>query len=320
MGACGGRRARDDEVAQWRENGWVLLDGLVGPEEVDAALADLALVFPTAEEYHADPTGTMRHWLGSPPTRRDDAYVWPATGPGFRPEQHTWRREFPFGGTGALNRLFVHPSITDFCTRALGTRDIRIYQMQVSAKFAGETNYEQPMHTDRNHALVPSLPGKTWWHVEGFLYLSDVHAANAPTHLVDVPKAAGRDTTVPLIMPSNDPGIYAAERAAPGPRGSYLAYRSDVFHRAVDLTGDGAARYLMNVSYKLAGCDWLGFSSAHSRANSLEWVAFVEGSTPEELELFGFPPPGHELWDEELLGATARRYPKLDLSPWRAAL
>jgi len=316
----GGRVARDDEVARWRENGWVLLDALVGAEEIDAAVADLALVFPSAEEYHADPAGTMRRWLGEPAPPRNEVFVWPADGPGFRPEQHNWRREFPFPGSGALNRLCVHPSIVDFCARALGTTDIRIYQSQVSAKYAGETNYEQPMHTDRNHSWLPSLPGRTWWHVEAFLYLSDVHEGNAPTHMVDVPLATGRDTTVPLIMPSGDPEIYSVEQAAPGPRGSYLAYRSDVFHRGVDLTGEHAVRYLLNVSYRVADCEWVGFHTAQSRANGFEWAAFVEGSTPAELALFGFPPPGHAVWDGELLDATARRYPKLDLTPWRAAL
>src|SRR5579872_5690922 len=102
MGARVARVASSEEIAQWRENGWVLLEGLVAPDEIDAAMADLALVFPTAEEYHADPAGTMRHWLGSPPSRRDDVFVWPPTGPGFRPEQHTWRREFPLPGKGAL--------------------------------------------------------------------------------------------------------------------------------------------------------------------------------------------------------------------------
>jgi hypothetical protein len=297
----------------------VLLEGIVGAEEIDAAMADLALVFPSAEEYHADPGGTMRRWLGEPPPRRD-LFVWPDDGPGFRPEQHTWRREFPFPGSGALNRLLVHPSVVDFCARALGTDDIRLYQSQVSAKYAGETNYEQPMHTDRNHSWIPSVPGRTWWHVEGFLYLSDVHDGNAPTHMVNVGDAVGRDTTAPLIMPSGDPEIYAAERPAPGPRGSYLAYRSDVFHRGVDLTGPGAVRYLLNVSYRDAACDWVGFHTAQSRANTQEWVAFVEASTPAELALFGFPRPGHSVWDAELLEATARRYPKLDLSPWRDAL
>jgi hypothetical protein len=314
-----GRWATDDEVARWRNNGWALLDSLVGTEDIDAAVADLALVFPSPDEYFADPAGTTRRWLGTP-ARKPELFVWPPTGPGFRPEQHTWRSEFPFPGSGALNRLCVHPSIVDFCQRALGTNDIRIYQSQLSAKYAGETNYEQPMHTDRNHSWLPSLPGKTWWHVEAFLYLSDVHTGNAPTHIVDVRDAAGRDTTVPLIMPDRDPSIYAAEHAAAGPRGSYLTYRSDVFHRGVDLTDRFAVRYLLNVSFKAVGCDWVGYYTAQSRATSPDWVAFVEASTPSELALFGFPRPGHAIWDAELLDATAARYPRLDLSPWRSAL
>ncbi len=316
----GGRLAREDEVAQWRDNGWVLLDGLLGTEEIDAALDDLQLLFPTAEEYHADPAGTVRRWRGEPPTRRGDAYVWPAEGPGFRPEQHAWRSEFPFPGSGALNRLCVHPSIVDFCARALGTGDIRIYQSAVSAKYAGETNYEQPMHTDRNHSWLPSLVGGPSWHVEGFLYLCDVGPGNAPTHLVRIGDAPGRSTTAPLLMPRQDPEIYAAERPATGVRGSFLAYRSDVFHRGVDLTDPRGARFLLNISFKAAGCGWVGFHAWQSRCTSLEFVEFVCGSTPAELALFGFPPPGDPVWSAALLDATAELYPTLDLEPWRAAL
>ena len=42
----------------------------------------------------------------------------------------------------------------------------------------------------------------------------------------------------------------------------------------------------------------------------------MEGSTPRELELFGFPPPGHPIWTVELLDRLAGRYPGLDLAPW----
>ena len=313
------RLARDDEVATWRTDGWVLLDGLIDPGLIDAATEDLPLVFPTAADYHADPDATREQWLGRPPPFRE-IYTWPPDGPGFRPEQHVWRAEFPFPGSGALNRLCVHPSIVDFCERALATPDIRIYQTGMSAKYSGETNYEQPMHTDRNHSWLPSLPGRTWWHVEAFLYLCDVHPGNAPTHLVTTDDAVGRDTMAPLIMPARDPGIYAVERPAAGPRGSFLAYRSDVFHRGVDLTEPGVARFLLNVSYRVAACEWVGYSTAQSRATSPDWAAFVEGSTPRELSLFGFPPPGDPVWDATLLDATATRYPKLDLAPWRAAL
>jgi hypothetical protein len=276
-------------------------------------------VLPPPDPYPADPVGETERWRGRP-RPPDEPYVWPPDGPGFRPEQHRWSSEFPFPGTGALNRLLVHPAIVDFAERALQTTDLRLYQSQVSAKYTGLTNYEQPLHTDRNHSWLPPRPEPPWWHVEGFLYLSDVDEGTAPTHLVSVRDAVGRAATVPLVMPDADPALYAAERPAPGVRGSLLAYRPDVFHRAVDLTQPGGARYLLNVSFKVAGEDWIGYHTAQSRATDPAWVAFVEASSPRDLALLGFPPPGHPIWTRALLDATADRYPNLDLTPWHAAL
>jgi hypothetical protein len=314
------RLARDDEIETWVRDGWVVLDGLVGRDEIDAATRDLWDVFPTPDTYHDDPARVTEEWLGTPPAPRPDVFVWPPDGPGFRPEQHRWKCEFPFPGSGVLNRLCVHPSIVDFMERALETRDLRCYQAQVSAKYAGFTNYEQPMHTDRNHSWLPPVADRQWQHAEAFLYLSDVDDGCAPTHLVSVRDSAEHPPTVPLVMPAKDPALYAAERPARGPRGSLLVYRTDVFHRAVDLTEPRGARFLLNVSYKIAGHDWIGFHAIQSRANSEQWTRFVEQSTPRELELFGFPPPGHEIWDDAVLESTARRYPKLDLTRWRGAL
>jgi hypothetical protein len=315
----GARRATDEEVERWRHHGWVLIEGLIGTDEIDAAQDDLHEVFPTAEQYHADPEGETARRLGHPPDP-GDGFVWPDEGPGFRDDQHRWQSFFPFPGTGALNRLVVHPGIVDFVERALGSTDLRVYQTGLSAKYTGITNYEQPMHTDRNHSWLPPVAEAPWWHVEGFLYLSDVSATANPTHLVSVQDSAGRLTTTPLIMPDRDPELYALEEGAAGMRGSYLAYRPDVFHRAVELSEPGGSRFLLNVSYRIAGQDWIGYHTMQSNATSPDWTRFVESSTPHELALFGFPPPGHPIWSADLLESTQRLYPKLDLGPWRSAL
>jgi hypothetical protein len=82
----------------------------------------------------------------------------------------------------------------------------------------------------------------------------------------------------------------------------------------------GTARFVLALAFKLAGQDWIGYDQAQSRSTGREWTRFVERSTPRQLELFGFPPPGHPIWTEALLDETAFRYPKLDLSPWRDGL
>jgi hypothetical protein len=312
-------RASEEHVRTWLEVGWVLVEGLVPTGEIDAATVDLAECFPDPVRYHADPDGERARWLGDPP-HPDAGFRWPDDGPGFRPEQHRWHHELPFPGSGALDRLCVHPAVVDFAERALASTDLRLYQAQVTAKYAGEANFEQPMHTDRNHSWVPARSEREWLHVETFLYLSDVDDGAAPTHLVRRGDSTGRSLVAPLFMPDRDPDLFAAEAPAPGVRGSLLAYRPDVFHRAVDMTGDGAARFLLNVSFKHAGQDWVGYHATQSRSTSPGWVRFVERSTPRELELFGFPPPGHAIWDEPLLDATAELYPRLDLTPWRSAL
>jgi hypothetical protein len=311
--------ASEDEVTTWQEQGWVVVHGLISADEIEAAAADLPSMFPTAEDYHADPAGTVEKWQGRP-GKSAEGYVWPDEGPGFRPEQHRWRREFPFAGSGLLNRMCTHQSIVDFAARALGTEDIRLYQAGISAKYTGETNYEQPMHTDRNHSWLPPVARAPWWHLETFLYLSDVDAESAPTHLVSLQDSVGRKPTMPLYLPDWDAELYAAEKPAVGVRGSLLAYRPDVFHRAVDLQAPGGSRFLLNVSYKVAGQDWVGYDQMQSRAVDPQWDAFVAASSLRELALFGFPQPGHPIWDEELVDALTERYPGLDVSPWRDAL
>jgi hypothetical protein len=36
-----------------------------------------------------------------------------------------------------------------------------------------------------------------------------------------------------------------------------------------------------------------------------------------QLTVLGFPEPGHPYWNEETLRGVARRYPLLDMAPWR---
>jgi hypothetical protein len=77
---------------------------------------------------------------------------------------------------------------------------------------------------------------------------------------------------------------------------------------------------VLALAFKNAGHEWIGYDQAQPRSTGPEWTRFAQACSPRELELFGFPPPGHPIWNAALLDETAIRYPKLDLGPWRNAL
>ncbi len=311
----------DEHVKRWRDEGWVLVPELVPAADIDAALDDLWLLFPRPEEFH-DGDGEERRdaFLGGTDPRnlfsRDGV---PADGPAFRPDQFLGRSLFPFPGSNRLNRLAVHHRLLDFAEATLDSDDLRIYQMGLWAKYTGVTNYAQPLHQDHNHSVVPPRMEPGWWHLEGFLYLSDVDEDVAPTRLVDRSASGGRQAIAPL-GPDDAPDLYEAERSAAGPRGSFLAYRPDVWHRGVDLTRPGGSRFLFGLSFKLGQQDWVGYENVQARSTSGRFTRFVESCTPRELALFGVPGPGHPYWTAGTLAAMADRYPGLDLTPWRRAV
>ena len=179
---------------------------------------------------------------------------------------------FPFDGSGVLNRLCVHSSLLDFAERALASTDLRLYQAQSSAKYAGLTNYEQPMHTDRNHSWLPAVGQAPWWNLTGFLYLTDVTPTENPTRLVSVRDSASISSPYPVILPKMDRVLYQAEQSAPGVRGSYLAYRSDVWHRGAPFGGPATARFNLGLAFKRAGQDWIGYDSQQSRSTGAAWT------------------------------------------------
>ncbi len=296
------RRAAD----QWQREGWVLVDGLAPPDDLAAAQADLASL---------DPSLQVSGSVSRPRYPRV-----PDEGPGFRAEQFVGTRLFPVRDAPALNRLFLSRGIADFARAALGEDDIRLYQSRLSSKYGDRTNYEQPMHQDLNHSLVPTRSEPGWWHLESFLYLCDVDESNGAILLVPRPHDEATDPPpARAVAPAAAPALYAEEIRVPASAGSLLAYRSDVWHRGADLE-PGTERHVLILGYKPAGLEWIGYDVHPPLSINEDFIALAESCEPDQLALLGFPAPGHPYWTAELLAATAARYPNLDLEPWRAQL
>ncbi|HWE66385.1 MAG TPA: phytanoyl-CoA dioxygenase family protein [Acidimicrobiales bacterium] len=288
----------DDLVAaahRWQSEGWALVDGLVPEAEIDAVAGDLERLF--AADTFADYNRAARFGDGSPEGRQ------------FRSTQFQGMRGFPQAGCSTLNDLFVQPRLIEFARLALGDDDLRIYQAALWGKWAGEVNYEQPLHQDGNHSLLPPRMEPGFWHLESFLYLSDVDEGCAP----------------PRVVPRSRSDVaydhlYEHEVVATARRGSLLAYRSDVWHRGTDFARSDASRFVLVVAFRPARADWFGYDAFPRLGSDVTFRSFAAGKSPEELALFGVPRPGHAYWNEATVDAMAAKYPGLDLSPWRAAL
>jgi hypothetical protein len=286
------------QKAEWEEEGWTLVHGLLPDDEIRAAQDALPALFPTAEEFAND----------TDPERNRPFHV----------DSHSVIPRFPFESS-ALNRLVLHDTIIDLAQEFLGLEDLRLYQGMVSAKYAnGAPDDEQLLHVDYgNHTLVVPRHDPGYQQLEMFIYLSDVTPETAATRMVSRRLTPDIPVERTYLSPSDYADLYAAEVPASGPAGSILAYRPDVYHRGVRMTAPGAARFMLHVSYKPAGSDWLGSHGLPSAAEDMAWHRFMQRTNERQLTVLGFPPPGHPYWNEESLRAVSARYPFLDMAPWQ---
>jgi len=308
----------EQAARQWQTEGWVLVPDLLPTGEIDEAVEELWSLYPRPEEFHAEGNPRREAFLAprerkwAPPDVADDE-------PAFREVQLDGIKKFPYPTRGRLNRLLLHPRLIEFAETALASSEIRLYGSSLWAKYKGAANYAQPLHTDRNHSVVPPRMDPGWWHMEGFLYLCDVDEGNGATQLLRLRDSPKPDPQRPL-SPEEAPEPYSKLVSAPGRRGSFLAYRPDVWHRGVDLRDDDASRFIMTLGFKLSGQEWIGFDGIADFVDNWHFLRLASSCTPKELALFGVPEPGHPFWTEAGVEALAERYAGLDVEPWRTAL
>jgi hypothetical protein len=286
---------------RWLEDGWCVIEGLLPAEDIAAAQRALPALFPTAEEFADD--------------------IDPERNRPFRVDSHSVIPTFPFED-GALNALVVHDRVIDLAEEFLELTDIRLYQSMVSAKYGGGAlEDEQLLHVDYgNHTLVVPRPEVGYQQLELFIYLSDVTPETAATRMVSRTLTTDIPVERSYLSPSEYAHLYEAEVPANGKAGAILVYRPDVYHRGVRMSQPGAARFMLHVSYKPTGTDWLGSQVWPGKAEDMAWHRFMQHTNVRELTVLGFPQPGDPYWNEETLRGVAARYPFLDMTPWTEAM
>jgi hypothetical protein len=287
-------RVPDATLDEVRQQGFSLLEGFLGPDELEAAQAALWKHFPTPDEYFADPT--------TPENTR------------FAGNQFAGVEEFPYRSWD-LNRLAVHPDLVDAAERYLESTDLHLYKVELWAKYANAVDYDQPLHRDYgSHSLVVPRPEPRYQQITTFIYLSDVTQDDGPT--VIVPYVAGKDVPyTPLYLPFG--ALARSEVRCVGPAGSLLVYRTDILHRGSNFTAAGRSRFSILVDFQVRGTTW-GGKMAWPKQSPERWAKFIPQCTVRQRDLFGFPRPGDAYWTEETLTGVAERYPGINLAPYRS--
>jgi hypothetical protein len=155
-------RVPDRCVTDLRERGFLVFEGFLEADELAAAQEALWLHYPRPEEYFADPAA--HGWLAT------DQWAGIVSGP--------WR-------SWNLNRLTFHRDLLDLAERFLGSADLRLYQAELWAKYAGAVDYDQRHHRDfGNHSLVVPKRSQPATQMQSWILLSDVGDEDGPTKVV----------------------------------------------------------------------------------------------------------------------------------------
>ncbi|MBL0747952.1 phytanoyl-CoA dioxygenase family protein [Nocardioides baculatus] len=295
----------------WLEDGYVVLPGYLPADELTAAQGELGQLFPSGDDFHdgVDP-GRNARFIG---------------------DEFDGIDGFPFASL-ALNRVPVSDALVTLATTLLGTDAVRLYSAEAWAKYQGAADYDQDLHRDYlNHTILVPSSDPAFAQVEMFVFLSDVTPDLGAPRMVRrspateslpakpnfFPRAEVAEDDGGFVAGDGRPDLYEAEVPATGPAGTVVAFRPETVHRGAAITEPRGARFTMHLNYRPAAVEWAHRHAWADRSHQDAWYAFVEQATPRQLELFGFPPPGHAYWTEETLAGVGQRYPGLDLSPWQ---
>ncbi|WP_422750866.1 phytanoyl-CoA dioxygenase family protein [Micromonospora sp. WMMD1219] len=294
---------------EWQTHGFVILPGYIPPADLAPALGELDTMFPSPEGFHD----------GTDPRR--DRYIG---------DEFAGIEAFPFESV-ELSLLAVSDRLVGLARELLSDEDLRIYSAEAWAKFTGAADYDQALHRDYlNHTLLVPTDATDYQQVEMFVYLVDVPEGLGPPHMLSTqrtrdfsakpnwyPRADVGGEVSEFVSPTGSPHLYEAEVSGAGPAGTVVAFQPGTFHRGTGMTTPRGARYSMHLNYRPASVEWGTRYAWADRSHEPAWYRFVGQATPQQLSLFGFPPPGHPYWTAETVTGVAQRYPNLDMTPWK---
>ena len=321
----------DRQIQEWRNKGFVLVDGVVSPDLVNHLLADAAEMFPK---------------IGS-----KEAAAIKDFGEGIT---------FP-GESEHFNNLTLNPRLLMASAQLLDVlvAKLRLTQSDLWPKYSATNeqgaldNQDQRIHMDYpNHSLTHPPQWDEPEAVEIIVYLSDQSEVGGSTAIVPRISAEDEAYAPPLVhspgigdipwindrsqaeawFHQNQPEVaelrqrlYQREKYTQHRKGSVLFYRHDVWHRGTPLHND-KVRFAQNLTFRKAEASWIstihpGWAWAMYKPDQ-RMERLIAKLSPEQRSVLGFPAPGDSYWDAQKVDAVEARYGSFgfDPAPYREQL
>ena len=290
-------RVQPSQIDHLLKHGYVLVPGFLSVTELAAARENFMRYYPSWDELAATP-------------ERYSALL---------DEPDATQTEFPFAGN-ALNDISTHPEIASLVEHLLGTPDVLLSQSAIWAKYAGGADYEQGLHLDyQGNTLVVPRDDGDYRQVNMILYYSDVTEDLGPTMVVSQQHTKDLPLWPAFKARKKHADLYKLEQPILASAGSLLIFSMRTFHRASSITADAGARFSHHLVYRAARHNFQGYHHWPRHGEDPNLQSFIERATPRQREVLGFPRPGDPYWTAETLGAVALRYPRMDMTIYRAA-
>ena len=287
---------REEHSKFFEQHGYAIVDDFLKADELEAAQDELRVVLPGWVEYCEGSTSKL-------PTAR------------LRRDRHP-QIHFPYPQK-ALNHITLHPDLRAFAQDKAGGVEMYCEQSHLTAKHQGHpADMEQAHHCDYgNHTLAYPPKRPEYWQTAYLVYYTDVTISHAPTAVCSWEHYPEAVRWPAFYTREQRAEVYDNEVKVTVPAGGLLIYSMRTFHRGTKFLNEGG-RLGHFITYAPAAWKWLGIVGWSNRAIDPSFGKWVAAATPEERTLLGFPPPGHDYWDEETIEGVSKRYPDMDMTPY----
>ena len=324
------KKLSSNQIKQWKNHGYLLIDGLLEEEILKNAIINLNKLYPQINSIDQVNNLASKQDFGS-----------------------NGKLEFPCIHQ-EINDITISHNIINASEQLLG-EDIRLLQSDAWSKYGGDinsnpkNNRDQRIHVDYpNNTLVHPYSWDEPDAVAIIIYFNDYKEVGGGTAVV--PKEGNDDSNYnwPLIANPGVAGLpwlndrdsiekilekdypevyqfrqklYEKEKIVAYNPGTILFYRHDVWHRGTPVNL-GKVRHVVNLGYRKESCDWMTTWNPGWARPMYHSTFFLEKliakMTVKQRNILGFPKPGHKYWNSGTLDAVAKRYEPFgfDITPY----